>query len=219
MGMNAMGQPQYMQMPGGGAGGGFSDYLPYLGMAGNAALGAYSANEAADAQLQSAREARDLQYKMFQEQNQLQEPWRQAGVNALGRMQSGDVMSTMDPSYQFRLSEGLKSLDRTAAARGGLVSGNALKAAQRYGQDLASTEYGNAWNRQAGLAGVGQTATNQMADAASRYGTNAGNIGMMAGNARASGYMGAANALSGAVGQGINYYQNQQLMNNMPYMA
>jgi hypothetical protein len=31
--------------------------------------------------------------------------------------------------------------------------------------------------------------------------------------------MGAANALSGAVGQGINYYQNQQLMNNMPYMA
>jgi hypothetical protein len=254
MGMNAMGQPQYQQMDpeylqqlASGAGGGFSDYLPYLGMAGNAAIGAYSADKAADIQAQSAREARDLQYKMFQEQNALQEPWRQAGVNALSEMQttrgnmpeafSGKVDLTQDPGYAFRLSEGIKAMDRGAAARGGLISGNALKAGQRFGQDLASQEYGNAYNRAlteyearvqreatgynrlSALAGVGQTAAGNLSNAAAQYGTNAGNIGMMAGNARASGYMGAANALSGALGQGLNYYQNQQLMNNMPYMA
>ncbi len=52
-----------------------------------------------------------------------------------------------DPGYAFRMSEGLKALDRTAAARGGLISGSALKAASRYGQDMASQEYQNAFNR------------------------------------------------------------------------
>ena len=52
-----------------------------------------------------------------------------------------------DPGYAFRLSEGQRGLDRQAAARGGLISGSALKAASRYGQDMASQEYGNAFNR------------------------------------------------------------------------
>ena len=52
-----------------------------------------------------------------------------------------------DPGYAFRLSEGLKALDRTAAARGGLISGSAMKGAMRYGQDMASQEYQNAFNR------------------------------------------------------------------------
>lgn len=52
-----------------------------------------------------------------------------------------------DPGYAFRMSEGLKALDRTAAARGGLISGGAMKAASRYGQDMASQEYQNAFNR------------------------------------------------------------------------
>lgn len=52
-----------------------------------------------------------------------------------------------DPGYAFRMSEGLKALDRTAAARGGLISGSAMKGAMRYGQDMASQEYQNAFNR------------------------------------------------------------------------
>ena len=52
-----------------------------------------------------------------------------------------------DPGYAFRLSEGMKALDRTAASRGGLLSGATLKGAQRYGSDLASQEYQNAFNR------------------------------------------------------------------------
>jgi hypothetical protein len=162
-----------------------------------------------------------------------------------------------DPGYAFRLSEGMKALDRTAAARGGLLSGSTLKGAQRYGSDLASQEYQNAFNRyQANraqqaqeygnafnrfqterintlaplqsLAGVGQSASQQAQQASQNYATGtantlgafgnaqAGNI-IGAGNARASGYVGGANALSGGVSQGLNFYQNQNLVNQLRY--
>jgi len=200
-----------------------------------------------------------------------------------------------DPGYAFRLSEGMKALDRTAASRGGLLSGATLKGAQRYGSDLASQEYGNAYNRfqtnratqsqeyqnafnryQAeraakeqgygnafnrfqterintlaplqSLAGVGQSATQQAQQAAQNYATGAsgtyanlatgqtGTLGALgagqtgalgafgaaqgsniigAGNARASGYVGGSNALSGGVGQALNFYQNQNLVNQL----
>jgi len=129
-----------------------------------------------------------------------------------------------DPGYAFRMQEGLKALDRQAAARGGLISGGALKAAQRYGQEAASQEYTNAFNRyQANranqlqplqsLMGTGQTAANTLTGAAGQYGQGAAEQFVGAGNARASGYMGQANALRGAIGQGVNAYQNQQYLN------
>jgi hypothetical protein len=178
-----------------------------------------------------------------------------------------------DPGYAFRLSEGMKALDRTAASRGGLLSGATLKGAQRYGSDLASQEYGNAYNRfQANratqsqeyqnafnryqaeraaqeqnygnafnrfqaertntlaplqsLAGVGQSATQQAQQASQNYATGAtgalANYGNAAasnligqGNARASGYVGGSNAVSGGVGQALNFYQNQNLVNQL----
>jgi len=126
-----------------------------------------------------------------------------------------------DPGYAFRQSEGNKMLERSAAARGGLLSGSAIKAGQRFGQDLASQEYGNAYNRfqsnqnnqfnrLASLAGVGQTANNALQQAGSQFANaatgigqanaaNQGNALMSAGNARASGYAGIGNAISGAV--------------------
>ena len=177
------------------------------------AVGANAASKAGKMQAASADRATELQREMFERQVELQEPWRQAGINALNKMQSGDIMGTMDPSYQFRLNEGLKSLDRQAAARGGLISGGALKAAQRYGQDVASTEFGNAYNRLAGLAGVGQTATGAMGNAASAYGANAGNLMTSGAAARASGYVGGANALTGGLNSYLNYTQNQNLLN------
>ena len=65
----------------------------------------------------------------------------------------GDPMAgrpiTDDPSYQFRLDEGLKALERSAAARGTLLTGGAAKAMQRYAQDVASTEYQNSYARRA----------------------------------------------------------------------
>ena len=103
-------------------------------------------------------------------------------------------------------------LDRSAAARGGLLSGGALKAAQRYGQDYASTEFGNAYNRLAGRAGFGQTASTNMGTAAGNYGVNAGNNMMAGANARASGYVGGANALTGGLNQYLNYTQGQNML-------
>jgi hypothetical protein len=58
-----------------------------------------------------------------------------------------------DPGYGFRLSEGLKALERSAAARGGLLSGGTGKALTRYGQEAASQEFGNAFAR--ALTGYG----------------------------------------------------------------
>ena len=150
-----------------------------------------------------------------------------------------------DPGYAFRFSEGQKALDKSMAARGLGISGANIKGAVKYGQDMGSQEYGNAFNRfQANRANQsseyntafnrdqiqrnallnplqsmmnsGQTATNQVNNASSQftansnnamanYGTNATNAITGGGNARASGYVGVANALTNAVGQGINY--------------
>lgn len=191
--------------------------MPWMALAigGSALLGASASKSAANTQAAAADRAGELQERMFNKQVELQEPWRQAGMNALNRMQSGDVMGMMDPSYQFRLGEGMKALERTASARGGLISGGALKAAQRYGQDFASQEFGNAYNRLAGLAGVGQTATGAMGSAANQFGANAGNLMTGGAAARASGYVGGANALTSGLGQYMNYTQNQNLLNSL----
>jgi hypothetical protein len=186
-----------------------------LAIGGSALLGANASSKAASTQAASANRSIDLQREMFNKQLELQQPFQEAGVNALNRMQSGDVMGMMDPSYKFRFGEGMKALDRQAAARGGLISGGALKAAQRYGQDVASTEFGNAYNRLASLAGIGQTATNNMGAATGNFGTNVGNLMTGAGAARASGYVGGANALSSGLGQYMNYTQSQNLLNRL----
>ena len=191
--------------------------MPWMALAigGSALLGASAAKSAAKTQAAAADQATQLQREMFNKQLELQQPWQEAGVNALAKMQKGLVADYMDPSYQFRLGEGLKALDRQAAARGGLISGGALKAAQRYGQDYASQEFGNAYNRLASLAGIGQTATGAMSNAAGNYGVNAGQNYMGAANARASGYVGGANALTGGLGQYLNYTQGQNLLNTL----
>lgn len=128
-----------------------------------------------------------------------------------------------DPGYAFRMSEGLKALDRQAAARGGLISGAALKATTRYGQDQASNEYTNAFNRYQtnrsnqlnplqSLMNAGQTAANTVGTAGQNYAQGAGEAYMGAGNARASGYIGGANALTGAINQGLNMYGDQRFL-------
>ena len=196
---------------------------------GSALLGAYSANKAAKTQAGAANRAADLQQQQFERQTELQEPWRQAGITALNKLTPlateytpfGMSQFQQDPGYAFRMSEGMKGLERSAAARGGLLSGSTLKGIQRYGQDLASQEYQNAFNRYQternarlnplqSLAGVGQTATNQLGAAGQNYATNAGNALGAAGQATASGYMGMANAAAGGLGQYLNYGQQQQ---------
>jgi len=191
----------------------------------SAAIGAYSANRAAKTQEQAAQQSADVQRDIFERQVQLQEPWRQAGINALAKMGTGftgQVDLTQDPGYAFRMSEGMKALERGAAARGGLLSGGMLKGAQRFGQDLASQEYQNAYNRAlaqynttAALAGVGQTSANALTGAAGQMGQNVSEAIQNAAAARASGYVGGANALTSALGTGLNYMQGQNYLNAM----
>ena len=110
-----------------------------------------------------------------------------------------------DPSYQFRMNEGMKARERSAAARGGLNSGRMMKELERYGQDLASTEYTNAYNRfnadrdrrfgrLSQLAGIGQTATGQLSNASQNYASNVGNIAMSNANAQGAAGIAQANA-------------------------
>jgi len=118
----------------------------------------------------------------------------------------------------------MKALERSAAARGNLLSGSTLKGVQRFGQDLASQEYQNAFNRYQiersaklnplqSLMGSGQSATNVMTSAAGQAGQNQASNIYNAGQARASGYIGSANALNTALGQ-IGGYASAAPMNN-----
>lgn len=200
-------------------------------------MGASAAGKASKAQVQASREAAAQQQAMFDKQVELQAPFREAGLSAQNKLMqylglsgapgeagygkyAGDFTMqdfTTDPGYAFRLAEGNKALDRTAAARGGLLSGGAMKAAQRYGQDMGSQEYMNAFNRYQtnranqlnplqSLMGAGQTSANTLTTAAGQLGSDLGQNALGAGNARASGYMGQANALTSALGTAVNQY-------------
>lgn len=214
-----------------------------LGAAGSA----YSASKASKAQSKAAQQGIDAQERMLERQIELQEPFRQGGISAqnqlltllglpggtAGSAEYGSMAKPFgmdqfqaDPGYAFRLSEGMKALENSAAARGGLLSGSTLKGVTRFGQDAASQEYQNAFNRYQiernarlnplqSLMGSGQTATNQLAGAYGQAGQGLaqgyGNLGQ----ARASSYVGMGNALTGALGQGVNTYMGMQYLNAM----
>lgn len=118
-----------------------------------------------------------------------------------------------DPGYQFRLAEGEKAVNRGAAAKGGLLGGAQQKALTRYGQDYASNEYDKYYAREMNaeqqkinnlmrMAGFGASATGNMIQANQQTGANIGQTNVMGGNARASGYINAANAITGNVRSG-----------------
>lgn len=168
----------------------------------------------------------DAQEQGFQQQQAAQSANR--NDPAFGSLMRDFGMSDFqaDPGYAFRQSEGMKALQRSAAARGGLLSGGAAKDTLRFSQGLASDEYGRAFDRfqvnrsnklnpLQSLAGVGQTSANTIGQAGQTYATNAGNAIMSGGNARASGYVGKANAITGAIGSGVNMYQQNQLLNSL----
>ena len=185
---------------------------------------ARAAEQAAQTTGAASQAAIDLQRRMYEEGVARQQPWLKAGEQALNKLipltdyqTFGMNQFQADPGYGFRMSEGMKALERSAAARGGLLSGATLKGVQRYGQDLASQEYQNAFNRYQteraarlnplqSLAGVGQTTANTLGAAGTSYGQNvgnallnqaytAGNAGLAAANARQSMYGNIGSAL------------------------
>lgn len=104
------------------------------------------------------------------------------------------------PGYQFRVQQGEQGVLNNLSALGMKNSGKALKSLESFRQGLASEEYGNYMNRLASMAGMGQTQTNATNSLMANAATNIGNSLQNAGAARASGYVGSANAWS----QGLN---------------
>jgi hypothetical protein len=189
---------------------------------------ARAAKSAAQTSANAADRATELQRQQYEESVARQQPFLQGGTedyNRLRSLMSGGPSAAqnflqMDPGYQFRLSEGMKALDRQAAARGGLISGGALRAAQRYGQELGSQEYGAAYNRLAGMANIGPQAAGVMSNLGQNYATNVGNIYQQQGNtaanaalARGSAYSGGLNQLGYLAGR---YYGQPQTPNYAP---
>lgn len=130
-------------------------------------------------------------------------PARPAGTSADGTAGNFGRFFT-SPDYQFRLQEGTSAIDRSAAARGGVLSGNTIRAQTGYASNLAAGEYGNYVNRLLAMAGLGQTATNTAVNTGANYANNASGIQQNIGDARASGVMGAANSIGNAVNGGLN---------------
>jgi hypothetical protein len=211
---------------------------PLAGAAASAVTGAISAKSIADA----ANAGVQLQRDQFDYQKQIQAPYLDpktgAGPLALKALQDQTAANhqfTMadyqtDPGAAFRLSEGLKALDNSASARGGVLSGNALKGVNDYAQNTASQEYGNAFNRymaQRGaqtntlqsLAGMGQTATQQVGQASQNFATQASQGLQTAGNAGAAGWLGVGNALNNGLTSASAYNQGNSLVTALQNLA
>jgi hypothetical protein len=122
------------------------------------------------------------------------------GSNAAEDQKNAFAEWEKDPGYQWRMDEGIRARDRSAASKGMLLSGAQNKAITNWGQGLASEEYGNYFNRLAALSGIGETAANQGASINADSASKAGLYTTQAGQARQSGY----NALASALGRADN---------------
>lgn len=197
---------------------------------GSSLLGSRAASSAASQQANAANRAADLQNEQYQQTRRDQMPWMEAGGRALTKLEKevdytpfGMNEFTADPGYAFRLKQGMNALNNQAAARGGLISGNALRAAQGYGQEMGSQEYQNAFNRYQternarlnplqSLAGVGQTTAQQLGVAGAANAGAVGNYLTGGAAAGAAGTVGGANAISSGLGTYLNYNQGNNLL-------
>lgn len=188
---------------------------------GNAAGGA--ADQASGMMLQEAQRSRSAL-----------SPWTSSGTSALGKItqllglgtltQAGNNQGNYwvdptnakgvqdealnafqtSPGYSWRKTEGINALDRSAAAKGLLLSGAQVKGVQSFGDGLASEEYRNYIGDLSNLYGAGGSATASANGTSGSLVAGAGNATMQGGVARGSGYAAGANALASGIGQGVN---------------
>lgn len=189
-----------------------------IGVAGTVAstvIGSRAAKKAGKAQARAAESSAAIEARQFEQTRADLAPWRKVGEQAL--YQYADILGVprpggpppgapdrsaffKSPGYEFRLSEGIKAVERSAASRGSLQSGATMKAIQRYGEGLASSEYNSYLGRLAGLAGTGQQVVTQTGVLGAQSAAGQGAAIQNAGAARASGYLGSA----GQIQQGIS---------------
>ena len=189
----------------------------------NGILGTNAANKAANAQTNAANQSNQLAALIYGNNTAMNKPFVDAGTGAVNQMASLDGLNgaaaqtaakgqfTTDPGYQFALDQGMRGVQSSAAASGGLFSGRAAKDLNNYAQGQASQQYGNYYNRLSGLAGIGQASANQQAANGNAYSNTFGSNTAAAGNAAAAGAIGGANAITGSISSALNGYSQNQL--------
>jgi len=189
---------------------------------GSSVIGSKAAKSAANTQAAAADRAMAQELAMYEQSREDLGPYRELGYTALEDIekripfftsQFGDqqLQQYLDPSMAFRMKYGTQATERLANVGGGALSGNTMRALQEFGQDLASTEYGNAFNRfqtersniyntLANIAGMGQQSVNTGVQAGQNLAAQ--QTGLMTGQAaaQAAGQVGSANAYSNALG-------------------
>jgi hypothetical protein len=191
--------------------------IPAVASIGGAVIASKGAKSAAKAQTQAADQATAEQRRQYDLTRADQMPWLDTGKWALGQQKNaltGDWSGFYNsPDYAYALEQGMKGLDRSAASRGRLYSGGYGEDLTKFGQGLATQNYGNYMNRLAGLSGSGQTSANALGafgqSSANQISQNLTNKG----DARASGYAnqyGAYGSALGGIGNTMNDYFNSK---------
>jgi hypothetical protein len=186
-----------------------------------------AAKSAAQTQANAADRAMAQEMAMYQQGREDLAPYRETGYTALKDIERMKPFLTaqfgpeqfgqyLDPSMAFRQRLGTQATERMANVGGGAISGNTLRALTDYGQNLASTEYGSAFNRfqtergniyntLANIAGMGQSAVNTGVNTGQNFAASQTGLITGQGAAQAAGTVGQANAYGGALGNLGNY--------------
>jgi hypothetical protein len=181
-----------------------------------------AAKSAAETQASAADRAMSQERAMYEQSRADLAPYRETGYTALKDIEQMKPFLTaqfgpeqfgqyLDPSMAFRQRLGTQATERMANVGGGALSGNTLRALTDYGQNLASTEYGSAFNRfqtergniyntLANIAGMGQSAVNTGVNAGQNFAASQTGLITGQGAAQAAGTVGQANAYGGALG-------------------
>jgi len=212
-------------------------------------ISSQASKSAASTQADAANQATAAQQDALNRQIELQQPFTTAGTTSVNQLSAmtqpggaatkefayGPFSYQADPGYAFRMKQGMDAMNATAAARGGLISGNALKAGQTFGQEMGSQEYGAAFNRYLQnyanaqntfqlnrnnlldplkfLTNIGQAGASNQAANVGTFGSSQAANTMGAANATAAGQIGSANAYSNAIGQGVGQYNYNSMLN------
>lgn len=180
-----------------------------------------AAKSAANAQQQAADAATAEQRRQFDLTRQDQQPWLLAGQGALSKMQAlnaGDFSGfTQSPDYVYARDQMQQGIERGAAARGSLYSGGTNVDLANALNGIANQNYGNFYNRLAGLAGAGQSTASNLGQLGQNMANNISNNYLTAGNARASAFGNIADTntqLLGGIGGIFNNAYQRNSANN-----
>lgn len=164
--------------------------------AGMGLVSAYMASRASGRMASAIKKAIKLQKEMYRTGRADLAPYKEIGKEFLPilaeMVKAGPGEFKESPGYQFRVGEGVKALERGAAAKGKQLSGEQQKALLEFGQQAGSAEYQNFLDRYytslvpvAGMVELGQSAAAQTASMGVSSGANIAQTYQQLGQARA----------------------------------